>query len=78
MFGLSSGSGKKSGEFFFDVELEAKDPVKGKALKDKVAARIKEIKARLRSGQEKTDFDLLGTLLHGYNALQKVLARSTK
>ena len=78
MFGLSSGKGKKSSEFLFDIEQEAKDPIKGKTLKEKALARVKELKSLLRNGQEKSDFDKLGILLQGYTALQKVLARITK
>lgn len=76
MFGLE-GKNKKTEGFVFDLEKEAKDPKLGRELKDKIIGRIRDVKAVLRGGQEKEDFDRFGQLLHGYTALQKVLSRVT-
>ena len=38
-----------------------------------VEEKIQEIKGLLREGSKGSDFDNLGTLLHGYSAMLKVL-----
>ena len=41
----------------------------------KIINEIHEIKKELREGAKEKEFDQLGTLLHGYSALQKVLKK---
>lgn len=75
MFGLEAQKqSKKPQPFLFDLE---KDMMSGKnrEVKGKVEQRIQAIKATLRSGDSKEEFDHLGVLLHGYTALQKVISR---
>jgi len=76
MFGL--GKGNKDDEFVFDFEADVKDPSKGRKLKDETVQKAREVKDILRSGQNKEEFDKFGILLHGYTALQKVMARVGK
>ena len=73
MFGLE----KKPKNFFeFDLEKEIKKDAKyAKKIKEGVEARIHELKADLRKGSGSEDFDNIGTLLHGYVAMQKVVGR---
>ena len=76
MYGLE----KKSEErFAFDLEKEIKKkPDHGKKILEKAEKKIAEIKKVLREGADEKDFDRLGTLLHGYAALQKVLRKVMK
>lgn len=73
MFGL--GKDKDSTEFVFDIEKEVEDPQKRRDLNDLIQNRIQKIKMALRSGQDEEEFEKLGTLLHGYTSLVKVIAR---
>jgi hypothetical protein len=75
MFGLEDQKKKKMEPFVFDLEKELKDPKKHRELKQKVEARIQQIKTILKSGESKEEFDMLGVLLHGYTSLLKVMAR---
>jgi hypothetical protein len=76
MFGLEGQKKKKPAEeFTFELEKEVKDPQKYKELRQRVEERLQKIKEILRSGDDKEEFDRFGLLLHGYNALIKVLAR---
>ncbi|MBA3720902.1 MAG: DUF5398 domain-containing protein [Parachlamydiaceae bacterium] len=76
MFGLEDQKKKKQPEeFVFDLEKELKNPQKNREIKQKVEAKIQKIKDQLRSGENQSDFDRFGTLLHGYNALMKVISR---
>jgi hypothetical protein len=78
MFGLEKQKRKKQpDEFVFELEKEVKNPQKQKELKEKIELRIQKIKEFLRSGENQDDFDRFGVLLHGYNALLKVIARLT-
>ena len=74
MFGLENTK-KKSEEFLFDLELDLKVAQKRNALKKKVESRIQEVKTTLRGGIDKKEYDLLGVVLHGYVAVQKVFSR---
>ncbi len=78
MFGLEGDKKKKNEEFVFDLENDLKDSKLGREIKETAAGRIKEVKAVLRNGKNKEDFDKFGILLHGYTSLQKVLARVNK
>lgn len=76
MFGMESTKKKKKGaEFSFDLENDLKDPGKLRAFKEKVEARIQQLKILLRQGEDKKTFDQVQTLLHGYLAVQKVIQR---
>ena len=75
MYGL-----EKKGKTPFEFQLEQdvrEDPSKGKEMLKNVEAKIHEIKQLLRQGAASEDFDSLGTMLHGYAALQKVLKKIT-
>lgn len=73
MFGLEKQTDKK---FVFDLEKEIKaKPGRGKEIMDQAEEHIHELKKNLREGANEKEFDQLGTLLHGYSALQKVLRK---
>jgi len=62
--------------FEFDLEKDLKkDPNKARELLKSTEQKIQEIKTQLREGAKGPELDQLGTLLHGYTALQKVLNR---
>lgn len=76
MFGLEDQKNKEnSKDFMFDLEQELQDKKKNKAHKKLVEERIQQIKAILRSGSVKEEFDQFGILLHGYTSLLKVMTR---
>lgn len=76
MFGLEGQQGKKKGtEYIFDLEKELKNKNEHAKIKKNVEERIQQIKAILRSGEDKEEFDTYGILLHGYTSLLKVLGR---
>lgn len=76
MFGLEDQKKKKGAEeFIFDLEKELKNPQKQRETKDRIEQRVQRIKEVLRSGEDQQEFDLFGVLLHGYNALLKVISR---
>ena len=76
MYGLEKGK-KDGGKFKFDLELEIQtSPGRGKELLLKAEKRIQEIKKALREGAGDKEFDKLGSVLHAYTALQKVLKKS--
>lgn len=79
MFGLEGQKKKKpTEEFVFELEKELKDPQKYRELHQRVDKRLQKIKEALRSGEDQEEFDRFGLLLHGYNALIKVMARVVK
>ena len=68
---------KKERQFSFDLEKRLhEEPTHLKELLDKAENRIQDIKKSLREGANEKDFDQLGTLLHGYIALQRVLRKA--
>ena len=72
MYGLEK---KQRLVFEFDLEKDLKkDPNKARNILKAAEGKIQEIKDVLREGKS-TDLDELGTLLHGYTALQKVLSK---
>ena len=76
MFGLEDQKKKKiSQEFIFELEKELKTEKMHTEIKKKVEARIQKIKEILRSGENKSDFDKFGAVLHGYTSLLKIMAR---
>lgn len=76
MFGLEGQKKKKPHEeFVFELEKELKDPQKNRELRQRVEKQIQKIKESLRTGDDQEEFDRFGLLLHGYNALLKVMSR---
>ena len=76
MFGLEGQkNGKKPALFQFDLEKELENSRSRKEIKTKIEGRLQQIKEDLRSGEQKENYDQLGTLLQGYNALMKVIER---
>lgn len=75
MFGLEKQKKKKVEPFVFDLEKELKDPKRYREMKQMVEDRIQRIKAVLKTGENKEEFDSFGVLLHGYTSLLKVMAR---
>lgn len=79
MFGLENKSkDRDSKDFEFDLELEMKNPKKYQDLKDTTREQMRKIKTLLRAGDDKEEFHKLGTVLHGYVSLLKVLDRSAR
>ena len=77
MFGLEGQKKKKKAdEFVFELEKELKDPKKYQEIRTKIEMRIQKIKEVMRSGDDKQEFDRFGLLLHGYNSILKIMARS--
>ena len=73
MYGLEK---KPTALLEFDLEKDLKkDPTKIPDLLKKIEGKIQEIKGALREGSKGPDLDKLGTLLHAYTALQRVLGR---
>lgn len=73
MYGLEK---KPKHVFEFDLEKDLKkDPSKVRELLKTTEHKIQGIKTQLREGAKGPELDQLGTLLHGYTALQKVLNR---
>ena len=76
MFGLENQQKKKpQEEFFFELEKELKNSTKHKEIEARVLARLQKIQEALRSGEEQDEFNRFGLLLHGYQALIKVMSR---
>lgn len=75
MFGLEKQKKQKPENFLFDLERECKDPKRRNELKERIESRIQQIKAVLKGGESKEDFDKFGVLLHGYTSVLKVIAR---
>jgi Family of unknown function (DUF5398) len=73
MFGLEKK--EKVEAETFDLEKEIRDAATYKKLKERVENRIQTLKAALRSGESKEEFDQFGVLLHAYAAVQKLMAR---
>ncbi len=73
MYGLGQ---QKKQKFSFDLEKELKEkPAKKKEILEQVETHVRTLKQKLREGQTDQSFDQLGILLHGYDALQKVLKK---
>lgn len=76
MFGLEK---KKGDKFVFDLEKEIKEqPGRAKQILHHAEQKIAELKKELREGTNEKEFDQLGTLLHGYSALQKIVKKVVK
>lgn len=74
MFGLDKGN-KDGKEFIFDLEKELKDIKRQKEILDRIQERVQQVKTILRGGEDKEQFEKLGTLLYGYASLIKVMSR---
>lgn len=80
MFGLEDQKKKKksdSKDFEYDLERELNQLKLHKELKVKIEGRIQKLKSILRAGEDKGNFDQIGTVLHGYTSLLKVMSRFT-
>lgn len=77
MFGLEDHKKKKekADEFIYELETELKNRAFFAKTKERIESRIQLVKEVLRSGESKEEFDRYGTLLHGYTAFLKVIAR---
>jgi hypothetical protein len=76
MFGLENQKKKKKfEEFVFPLEQDLKMIKKHQEVKTLIEGRIQAIKDNLRNGENPEDFGDLGTILHGYTSLLKVLSR---
>ncbi|QLH36270.1 MAG: DUF5398 family protein [Parachlamydiaceae bacterium] len=75
MFGLEKQKNKKADEFIFELEKELKTFKTHQEYKKKIEERIQDIRAVLRKGENKEEFDKFGVLLHGYTSLLKVMSR---
>ena len=76
MYGLEKQPDKR---FTFDLEKEIKaKPNRWTEIIQAAEKNVAEIKKLLREGANEKDFHLLGTLLHGYTSLQKVLRKAMK
>lgn len=75
MFGLEDESKKKGSGFRFDLENDLKDAEKASEIKESIRKRMQEVKTTLRQGENQETFDRLGTLLHGYVSLLKIISR---
>lgn len=75
MFGLKKD--QKKPIFEFELEKELKDDKKLKTLMQKTESQILSLKSELRQGVDQKAFDQLGTLLHGYSALLKIVSNVT-
>lgn len=75
MFGLSD-SKKKKGKAPFDLEMEIKkNPQKYHDLRNHAIDRMHVIKNMLLAGEKKENFNELGSILHGYVSLLKILGK---
>lgn len=73
MYGL-----EKNPKAPFEMDLEKdlkKDPSKAQRMIKEIEEKIQSIKALLREGSKGAEFDNLGTLLHGYSSMLKVLTK---
>ncbi|MBS4168162.1 DUF5398 domain-containing protein [Parachlamydia sp. AcF125] len=76
MFGLEKQKkDQKSEELLFEIEKDLADPMRLRALKQKIELRVQKVKEILRGGENKEEFDQYGALLHGYTSMLKVISR---
>lgn len=79
MFGLDDDKKKpKEEEFLFDLERDLKGSDAHKELVDLVESRAQTVKGLLQRGEDKEMYAKLGTLLHGYASLIKVMGKTQK
>ena len=65
-------------DYAFDLEEDLKDVAKLRAMEEKIRTRIQDLKKNLRSGGDKQTFDQVQTVLHGYEAMQRVIERTNR
>jgi hypothetical protein len=71
MYGL-----EKEKKFDFDLEVEIKkNPKRKQELLEDAKAKASEIKKILQAQEKPDNFEELGILLNGYDALEKVIAK---
>lgn len=78
MFNMKNMTTKEegaTGRALFDLEKDMQDLQKAQAMQLGVQDKVQHITAILREGLDKESFEKHQTLLAGYVALQKVLAR---
>lgn len=75
MFGLESKEPKR---FEFDLEKDLKKSGNAKKVLDQIDARSNELKSALREGKASENFDQCGVLLQAYDALARVVKRTTR
>jgi hypothetical protein len=80
MYGLEGQKGTKKSKadiksFTFDLEEKLREGGATKALKDKVAGKLQDLKKMLQQGLEGEDFEKVGHLVYGYISLLKVVGR---
>lgn len=75
MFGLEKQKKAKVEEFVFELEQELKSPAAWDKMRTHVEQSMGSIKAALRAGEDKEEFDKFGLLLYGYASLLKVMVR---
>jgi len=76
MFGLKDN--EKNEKFIFELERELANSEKRQEIKKHVEKRVQEIKAILREGEDKIDFERFALILNGYTSILKVISRFEK
>jgi len=75
MFGLNSdkkGKGQKP-LFKFPLETDLEDEKKCKKMMEHTEKQILDIKKQIKEGASSDEYEHLGTLLHAYSALLKII-----
>ncbi len=77
MFGLNKNkNGKEPKPFFkFPLETEIEDADKLQVMMENAEKQILALKTTIKEGASPEDYEKLGTLLHAYSALLKILNR---
>lgn len=75
MFGLEDRQKKTGKSVEFDLEKDVKNSEKSFQLKKRIESRVNLLKGFLQAGEEKKEFEQVGSLLYGYLALLKVIER---
>ena len=75
MFGLNKNKKDKESKPFFTFPLEAemKNADKHKVMLENAEKQIQSLKTTIKEGASPEEYEKLGTLLHGYSALLKIL-----
>ncbi|MBT13073.1 MAG: needle chaperone SctE [Oceanospirillaceae bacterium] len=75
MFGLGDKNKNEQDDTVFDLEKDLQNSNERREIQQQIKTRMLEIKNLLRGGLDKSEFNDLGHVLHGYAALLKVVAR---
>ena len=80
MFGFNKKSKEQEPKPFFEFPLQKdiQDPDKLKAMMESAEKQILLLKKAIQEGAKPEEYEKLGTLLHGYSALLKILNTSPK